>query len=102
MERLQHNTMNNRQEKETIAFALWGGVIIAVVLLLTTFWVSGRARAGTRRAVSRVSEFYLQELAGRRAQVISDELERHFTYIKNAMNMIEDSDLESQESLARS
>ena len=46
--------MNNRQEKETIAFALWGGVIIAVVLLLTTFWVSGRARAGTRRAVSRV------------------------------------------------
>ncbi len=101
MERLQHNTMNNRQEKETIAFALWGGVIIAVVLLLTTFWVSGRARAGTRRAVSRVSEFYLQELAGRRAQVISDELERHFTYIKNAMNMIEDSDLESQESLCR-
>ena len=101
MERLQHNTMNNRQKKETIAFALWGGVIIAVVLLLTTFWVSGRARAGTRRAVSRVSEFYLQELAGRRAQVISDELERHFTYIKNAMNMIEDSDLESQESLCR-
>ncbi len=90
-----------QQRRQTIAFALLGGVIIAVILLITTIWGSGKARNSTRQAVNRVSEFYLEELAGRRAQVVSEELKGHITNMKNALSIIEPSDLESQESLRR-
>ena len=90
-----------QQRRQTIAFALLGGVIIAVILLITTIWGSGKARNSTRQAVNRVSEFYLEELAWRRAQVVSEELKGHITNMKNALSIIEPSDLESQESLRR-
>lgn len=61
----QNNGMNQEQRKQTIASGIWGGIVIAVILLLTTIWVSGSARNGTSQAVARVSEFYLEELAGR-------------------------------------
>ncbi len=99
MDESQHNAINEKQKKQTVAFAIWGGIIVAVILLLTTVWVSNSARTGTKRAVSRVSEFYLEELAGRRAQVVSEELKNNFTYMENAINILEDTDLESQETL---
>ncbi len=99
MDESQHNAINEKQKKQTVAFAIWGGIIVAVILLLTTVWVSNSARTGTKRAVSRVSEFYLEELAGRRAQVVSEELKNNFTYMENAINILEDTDLESQEAL---
>jgi len=57
------------------------------------------ARAGTSQAVSRVSEFYLEELAGRRAEVVSEELKNGFAYMKNALEILDESDLESEETL---
>lgn len=63
----QNKEMNNKQRNRTIASGVWGGIVIAVILILTTIWVSNSARNGTSQAVARVSEFYLEELAGRRA-----------------------------------
>lgn len=94
-----HGMKENQQRKRAVAFALLGGGIIAAILLMTTIWASNKARAGTAQAVSRVSEFYLEELAGRRAQVVSEELKTHLAYMKNALDVLEPSDLESQESL---
>ena len=91
--------INEKQRRQTIAYALAGGLVIAAILLITTIWVTGRAREGTNQAVNRVSEFYLQELAGRRASMVSEELNNHFTYMKNALSVLEDSDLESQDAL---
>ena len=91
--------MNQEQRKQTIASGIWGGIVIAVILLLTTIWVSGSARNGTSQAVARVSEFYLEELAGRRAQVVSEELKNNFVYMENALDILEPSDLASQEAL---
>ena len=99
MEQVQNNGMNEKQKKETFTYAVVGGIIIAAILLITMGWVSNRARISTNQAVSRVSEFYLEELAGRRAQVVSEELKNHFTYIENALSILEDTDLESQETL---
>ena len=66
------------------------------------YGVGDQQRAvGTRQAVDQVSEFYLEELAGRRAEVVTDELKTHFTYMENALGILEDRDLESQESLRR-
>ena len=94
-------SMNEKQKKQTIGNAVAGGVIIAVILLVTTIWVSNGARNGTSQAVSRVSDFYLEELAGRRAQVVAEELRTNFSYMENAIAIMDESDLESQEALRR-
>ncbi|MCI9615118.1 MAG: response regulator [Dorea sp.] len=99
MERLQQTGINKNRKRQTIAYALWGGSMIALILIVTTLWVSRSARIGTDQAVSRVSEFYLEELAGRRALVVSEELNKNFTYMEKALEVLEESDLESQESL---
>lgn len=91
----------DQQKRQTVTYAVWGGMVIAVILLLSTVWVTSSARVGTRQAVDQVSEFYLEELAGRRAEVVTDELKTHFTYMENALGILEDRDLESQESLRR-
>ncbi len=101
MDELQHHSMNREQRRQTIAFAVCGGAIIAAILLFTTIWATSRARTGTKQAVNRISEFYLEELAGRRALVVSEELKTNFAYMKNAMEILEEADLESQESLRR-
>ncbi len=90
---------NETNKKQTIAFVTWGGILIAAILLITTIWVLGSARVGTEQAVSRVSEFYMEELAGRRVQVVSEELKNYFTYMENAVSVLEDRDLQSQETL---
>ncbi len=95
----QRKKIKEKQKRQTITFAVRGGVFIAAVLLVTTVWVSNGARVGTNQAVNRVSEFYLEELAGRRAQVVSEELKKNVAYMENALSIIEDYNLESQESL---
>ena len=95
----QRKKIKEKQKRQTITFAVRGGVFIAAVLLVTTLWVSNGARVGTSQAVNRVSEFYLEELAGRRAQVVSEELKKNVAYMENALSIIEDYNLESQESL---
>lgn len=59
MDQSQNKGINKVQRKQTILFAISGGVVIAAILLLTTIWASNEARTGTKQAVARVSEFYL-------------------------------------------
>ncbi len=99
MEQTQHIAINKRQRKQTAVYAVVGGLLIAAILLITTIWVSSSARIGTSLAVNKVSEFYLEELAGRRAQVVSEELNSNFAYIENALGILDDADLQSQETL---
>ena len=91
--------IKEKQRKQAIIYAVAGGIIIAAILFITMGWVSNKARTGTNLAVNRVSDFYLEELAGRRAQVVSEELNSNLIYMKNALTVLEDSDLESQETL---
>ena len=93
------NNSNKKQRSQTITYAIWGGAVVAILLLLTTVWISGSAQEGADQAVSRVSEFYLEELAGRRAQVVYEDLKNNFAHMENALGILEDSDLESQETL---
>lgn len=99
MDRLRYKSINEKQKRKTAVYAIIGGSIIASILLLTSIWVSSMARAGTSQAVSRVSEFYLEELAGRRAEVVSEELKNGFAHMKNALEILDESDLESEETL---
>ena len=101
MEKAQASSVNEKQRRRVIANAVAGGIIIAVILLVTTIWVSNSSRTSTDQAVSKVSEFYLEELAGRRAQVVAEELRMRFSYMENAVAIMEDEDLESQETLRK-
>lgn len=101
MEQSRHKSINEKQRRQTITFAVCGGIVIAVILLVTTLWVSNAARKGTDQAVDKVSEFYLEELAGRRAQVVNEDLKNNFAYMENALGILEASDLESLETLQR-
>jgi len=99
MEQEQDTRNRIQQKKQTILFALCGGLVVAAILLATSIWVAGSARISTRQAVNQVSEFYLEELAARRAQVISEELKDNIDRMKKALGILEDYNLESQESL---
>ena len=78
MNQSQQNNMDKKQKKQTITYGIVGGSLIAAILLITTIWVSNSARVSTNQAVNKVSEFYLEELAGRRAQVVTEELKNNF------------------------
>ncbi|MCI8950554.1 MAG: response regulator [Lachnospiraceae bacterium] len=101
MDQSLHKNINKKQTEQTITSAIGGGIIIALILLITTVWVSNSARTSTSMAVNRVSEFYLEELAGRRAQVVTEELKNNIAYMENALKVMEDSDLESQDTLRK-
>ena len=101
MKQSWHHGVNGEQRKQTIVYVILGGILIAAILLITSVWVSNSARIGTNQAVNKVSEFYLEELAGRRTQVVSEELKNNFTYMNNALASLEESDLKSQETLRR-
>ena len=89
------------ERRQTVAAAIWGGLVIAGILLATTVWALSSARAGTDRAVNVVSGFYLEELAGRRAQVVSEELRNDLARMERALDTLEAEDLASQETLRR-
>ena len=101
MDQSQRSGIDKKQRQQTVVSALWGGLIVAAILLITTVWVTTSAQTSTSQAVTRVSEFYLEELAGRRAQVVAEELKNNFAYMDRALSVMESSDLESQESLRR-
>ena len=44
MDQLRQNGMNEKQKKQTIAYGIVCGIIIAAILLITTIWVSNSAR----------------------------------------------------------
>ena len=79
--------------------AIGGGGIIAVTLVLTTLLMGQSARRATEEAVHTVSDFYLQELAGRREQVVSSNLSDNIANMRTAVELLDDEALSSEESL---
>ncbi|MEH2959508.1 response regulator [Candidatus Merdisoma sp. JLR.KK006] len=101
MEASQHKNKFEKNKKQTAVKVMWGSIIVGAILLITAVWASAGARLGTGQAVKRVSEFYLEELAGRRGQVVEEKLKNNFQYMENAIGILEDTDLKSQEALGR-
>ncbi len=65
----------NRDKKNDIAtIAIVGSLILTVILVAGTVWMGSRAKRDTEEAVRSVSLLYLDELAGRREQVVGDNL----------------------------
>ena len=73
--------------------------IIFILLLVMAFKTASTTRNGTDDAIDKLSHFYIQEIAKSRASLISDELDKKYTYVNNALDVISQKDLESPKAL---
>ena len=77
---------NRRNSMAVIAIA--GSIIIALILVIGTVWMGQSAKEGTETAVHSVSLLYLDELAGRRAQVVESNLRNKIDVIQTAVSLM--------------
>ncbi len=84
--------MKSRGRKTTL-IAVAGVAAVMAILVFGTVWMGNQAQKDTAEAVSAVSHLYLDELAGRREQVVSDNLKGRISDIKTALDMMTEEDL---------
>ena len=90
--------MDNR-EKTTTLTAILGGVVLVLILVFGSIWTGRSARTDTESAVRSVSLLYLDELAGRREQVVAGNMQEKIDVIKTALEMMTEDDLSDPEHL---
>ncbi len=91
-------TDNNRKSNVTI-IAVAGAIIVTLIFVLGTVWIGQSARNDSREVARTVSSLYLDELAGRREQVVSDNLQARINDMQTALEMMTDEDLSDVEHL---
>ena len=82
-----------QQKNNTAKFITISSIVIVAVLVLTTLWVGQSTKKDTDRAVRTVSILYLDELAGRREQVVENNLQNSIQTMRVAINLMTDEDL---------
>ncbi len=87
-----------RSSKVTLA-AVAGGVVAMLILVLGTVWSGRLAEKDADQAARSVSLLYLDELAGRREQVVESNIRDYREKMNAAIRLINDSDLESEQAL---
>ena len=91
--------MKENRGNLTALVAVIGAVILAAVLIGGSVWMGQSAHRDTVEAAHSVSLLYLDELAGRREQVVEDNLNKNINVIRIAIRMIEDEDLSDLEQM---
>ena len=86
-------------KRSNLFLVLVGAVIVVLIVTAATLWMSAGARKATDDAVEKVSEFYLEELAGRRSQVVTRFFETKADQMQRALALMTQEDLSSQEVL---
>ena len=90
--------MKSRDYKSanTVAVAVAGSIVVMLILVLGTIWMGQHARHDTEAAVRSVSLLYLDELAGRREQVVAKNLQDRIADMETALELITEDDLRSE------
>ncbi len=86
-------SQNKKPTNKIPTIATIGGVLIAIILILSTLWTGQVAKRDTDKAVRNVSLLYLNELAGRREQVIESNLNNRIRDLNAAISMLTPEDL---------
>ena len=84
--------MESRKNRIT-QVALIGGIALVLILVFGTIWVGRSAKADTETAVRSVSLLYLDELAGRREQVVAENMQDKINVIHTALELMTEDDL---------
>lgn len=77
----------------SIRIAVIGCIVVALILIVSTLLMGQAAQKGTEDAVRSVSLLYLDELAGRREQVVADNLSRRVSDMQAALELMTEDDL---------
>ena len=93
--------MKNRRNNHIALITIAGIIILAVILIGGTIQLGRSAHEDTVKAVRSVSLLYLDELAGRREQVVEDNLSDHINVMDIAIGLINDEDLSSLDNMRK-
>ena len=91
--------MKTEQTGRIMRQAVIGSIIVAVILVIGTFWTGHSASEDTADAVHTVSLLYLDELVERREQVVASTLSGYISDMNTALGFLEKNDLSSTENL---
>ena len=80
-------------QKKTLSVAVAGIALVIAIIVLGTIWTGRRAQKDTEEVAHSVSQMYLDELAGRREQVVEDNLQKNIDTIDITLGMIDGEDL---------
>ena len=93
-------TKKKRITKKTLVLtAVIGSFLIMAMLAANTLWTSRQSVSATNEAVSTVSSFYLEEMAERRARIITNQINNSFDEMEKALSFIVDEEVRSQDEL---
>ena len=89
----------NSRKKRTMLIAVIGGIALVLILVVGSIWTGSMARSDTESAVRSVSLLYLDELAGRREQVVAGNMQEKIDVIHTALDLMTEDDLSDLEHL---
>ncbi len=72
---------------------------LIIILLIMSLKTAATTQEVTDNAVDKISHFYIEEIAKNRASLISNELDKKYNYVNNALDVISQKDLESPKAL---
>ena len=87
------------EQKNIMKEIIIGALIVVVILIVGTFWMGSSVNKDNEEAVRTVSLLYLDELAGRREQVVAGKLNDYMNDMDIAMGLMTKDDLSSVEKL---
>lgn len=76
-----------------------GMTLLTILLLIMSLKTADTTHEVTDKAIDKISHFYIEEIAKNRASLISNELDKKYNYIINALDIITEKDLESPKAL---
>ena len=85
--------MKTAGKTHTPQIVIIGSLLLALILVSGTIWMGHSAKKDTEEAVRSVSLLYLDELAGRREQVVEDNLRDKVDTIRIAIDLMTEEDL---------
>ncbi|MBQ6314693.1 MAG: response regulator [Mogibacterium sp.] len=89
--------MRGKVKSNTVKIAIAGGIVVFIILIYGTILMAHQAAIDTDTAVRRVSLLYLDELAGRREQVVESNLQNKIKDLQVAVDLMEPADLSDTE-----
>ena len=74
-------------------------ILLLILFLIMSLRTADTTQEVTDKAIDKISHFYIEEIAKSRSSLISDELNKKYNYVNNALDVITQKDLESPKAL---
>ena len=87
------DSISNKRNKVALWGGIVGGLLLIAIFVIGTIGTGRAARDDTGNAVHSVSSFYLDELAGRREQVVAFNLQKEIEDLQVAVGLLTEEDL---------